>query len=604
MQNERMNMERFLMSCLKCLAKKILLVLFFVALSIISFSQKDNERIQLNQVGFFPSSPKMAVVTGKTMADKFYITSPDAKTIFFTGSLSEEKQSQNSSTLTRIADFTAFNRKGSYVISVPEVGTSYPFKIENYVFSDVSKAVLKAFYYMRSDMPLEPKYAGKWSRSAGHPDTQVYIHPSAASEKRPAGIIISSPKGWYDAGDYNKYIVNSGITMGTLLSAYEDFPEYFKKLYTNIPESSDAVPDILNEVLYNLRWMLTMQDPDDGGVYHKLTNAAFDGMVAPGVTRAPRYVVQKSTAAALDFAAVMAQASRIFLKFKKQLPGLSDTCLNAAITAWNWAEKNPAVIYDQRKINRQFDPHVTTGEYGDRSLNDEWLWSAAELFATTKDKKYFTVVEERMKDRASLPGWPNVAMLGYYTFIRCEKKLNEASAIIQMMKDTVVRKADEYLSVQTSNAFFTVMGGNPSEFNWGSNATAANQGILLINAYFITKDKKYINAALSNMDYLLGRNATNYCFVTGIGAKPPMHPHHRPSVSDNIVDPVPGMLVGGPNPRQQDSCAYPFNEPETSYVDSDCAYAANEIAINWNAPMVYLSNALEAIISRRQSNKK
>jgi len=573
--------------------KRLFSVVFLFA-SCQSFSQNGSDRIQLNQVGFIPNSKKIAVVTGKINTTRFYVTAHDS--IYFTGNLSEERQSKNSSTITRLADFSSFKREGIYSISVPEVANSYPFTIGKDVFNDVSKAVIKAFYFMRSDMPLEKKYASQWARNGGHPDTKVLIHPSAASELRSAGTLISSPKGWYDAGDYNKYIVNSGITMATLLSAYEDFPQYFKNLKTNIPESGDAVPDILNEVLYNLRWMFTMQDPADGGVYHKLTNSAFDGMVAPGLTKDPRYVVQKSTAATLDFAAVMAQASRIFESFKKQLPHLSDSCLQAALKAWNWTEKNPSVLYDQRTMNEKFDPDISTGEYGDRSLNDEWFWSATELFVTTKDQKYFPLVNERIKDRTSLPGWNNVTMLGYYTFIRMQKKLKEVSGMIQMMKDTIVRMANVYLSNQTTNAFATVIGGNPREFVWGSNAVAANQGILLINAYLVTKDIKYLNGALSNLDYILGRNATNYCFVTGIGSKRPMHPHHRPSVSDTIDDPIPGMLVGGPNPAQQDHCSYPSKEPEISYVDSDCAYAANEIAINWNAPMVYLSNALRALL--------
>jgi endoglucanase len=573
---------------------RVFLPLIVLISSVSACSQQGSDRIQLNQVGFTPSSPKIAVVTGKTDATKFYITVNDST--LFTGSLSEERQSKNSSTVTKMADFSAFNREGVYRISVPGVGTSYQFRIGKDVFSDVSKAVLKAYYFMRSDMPLDANYAGKWARKAGHPDTAVLVHSSAASDARPTGTIISSPKGWYDAGDYNKYIVNSGITTGTLLSSYEDFPDYFKKLNTNIPESKDAVPDILNEVLYNLRWMLTMQDLNDGGVYHKLTNAVFDGMVPPGVTKDPRYVVQKSTAASLDFAAVMAQASRVFAGFKKQLPHLSDSCLNAAFKAWDWSQKNPSVLYDQRSMNQTFSPAVTTGDYGDRSVNDEFYWAATELFATTQDKLFLAVINERVKDRVSLPGWNNVTMLGYYTFIRNEKKLKSLSSLIQAMKDTVIRMANDYLSAQTSNAFATVIGGNSREFNWGSNSVAANQGVLLTYAYNITRERKYIDGALSNLDYLLGRNATNYCFVTGIGTKSPMHPHHRPSVSDNIVEPVPGMLVGGPNPGQQDHCAYPFKEPETSYVDSDCAYAANEIAINWNAPMVYLANAIRALM--------
>ena len=200
-------------------------------------------------------------------------------------------------------------------------------------------------------MPLEKPFAGKWARPAGHPDKIVFVHPSAASDKRPAGTEIATPGGWYDAGDYNKYVVNSGITMGTLLSAYEDFSAYFDTLHTNIPESNDHTPDILNETLYNLRWMFTMQDPYDGGVYNKCTNAAFDSMVMPGVTKLPRYVVQKGTAATLDFAAVMAQCSRITRTMGSQLPGLSDSCLKAAKKAWQWALLNPALAYDQATMN-------------------------------------------------------------------------------------------------------------------------------------------------------------------------------------------------------------------------------------------------------------
>lgn len=569
-------------------------IAFLISLSV--SAQEGSSRIQLNQVGFYPQSPKIAIITGKTDANQFTITSPDKKTTFYTGTLSAERPSRYSSTVTRMADFSALFKKGSYVVSVPGVGTSYPFSIGDDVYSDVAKSVLKAFYFIRSDMPLEARYAGRWARPAGHPDTAVLVHPSAASEQRPAGTVLSSPKGWYDAGDYNKYIVNSGITMSTLLSAFEDFPAYFNKLNADIPESGDAVPDILDEVMYNLRWMLTMQDPIDGGVYHKLTNASFDGMVMPGVTKLPRYVVQKGTAATLDFAAVTAQAARIFKAYQKQFPGLADSCLTAAVKAWQWAQKNPAVIYSQREINPKYDPDITTGEYGDKNFNDEWLWAASELFATTKSPAYYTVIKERLQDAASLPSWGNVAMLGYYTLIRLEKSLPAtARASIAAMKDTVLKTATTYLSNVPNNAFSTVMGQTVKDFSWGGSSVAANQGILLVYAYKLTGQKNYLQGALFNLDYLLGRNATGYSFVTGIGSKKVMHPHHRPSEADGIDDPVPGLLSGGPNPGMQDKCKYPFTEPETAFVDDVCSYASNEIAINWQAPIVYLANAIVAL---------
>jgi endoglucanase len=574
----------------KYLATFLLLIPFY------SFSQTATDQIKLNQVGFYPNAPKVAVVTGDVSSTDFYITSTNLRDTVFRGKLSEEKQSAYSSTKTRIAVFSSFTGKGSFVVCVPGIGTSYVFEINDDVNKKVGIATLKGYYYQRVSMPLEEKYAGKWHRSAGHPDTVVYIHPSAASKARPAGTVIPTPGGWYDAGDYNKYIVNSGITMGTLLSAYEDFPDYFKHLKTNIPESNDDVPDILNEIIYNLRWMLTMQDPNDGGVYHKCTNAAFDGMMMPGVTQLPRYVVQKGTAASLDFAAVTAQAARILKNYKKQLPGLSDSCLAASKKAWAWSLLNPALEYNQEKMNEKFKPEITTGAYGDRNFNDEWLWASAELFITTKDKKYFDVINKQNSEPVSLPSWSNVGMLAYYSMLRFQKTLPSfAENDLKIMKAKVLEMANSYIEKVSANAFATVMGQSVRDFNWGGNANAANQGILLIRAYLLTGDRKYVDYALTNLDYLSGRNATGYCFVTGIGSKSPMHPHHRQSVADGVTDPVPGLLVGGPNPGMQDHSKYEFTEPETAYSDNSPAYASNEIAINWNAPMVYLVNAIEAL---------
>jgi endoglucanase len=140
------------------------------------------------------------------------------------------------------------------------------------------------------------------------------------------------------------------------------------------------------------------------------------------------------------------------------------------------------------------------------------------------------------------------------------------------------------------------MGKSRRDFVWGSNSVAANQGILLIQAYKLSGDRKFLEHALANLDYLLGRNATGYSFVTGFGHKTPMFIHHRPSEADDIPEPVPGLLAGGPNPGRQDGCDYPSDIPDEAYSDSVCSYASNEIAINWNAPLVYLVAAVEALI--------
>jgi endoglucanase len=571
-------------------------LLFLSGISFCASAQQP--AILSNQLGFYPDAPKCVIVTGGS-SERFYIKELQGGKPVLDGKLSSPQPSSNSSLICQQAVFDGLTAPGDYVLTVTGIDSPLYFSIRPDIHRQVATAALKGFYYQRVSMPLEEKYAGKWARAAGHPDTAVLIHASAASAKRPEGTVISTPGGWYDAGDYNKYIVNSGVTMGTLLSAYEDFPDYFDSLSTNIPESSNGIPDLLDEVLYNLRWMLSMQDPFDGGVYNKCTNAAFDGTIMPDKATAPRYVVQKGTAAALDFAAVTAQAARVFAKYKKQLPGLSDSCLAAAVKAWNWATANPAMEYDQDEMNKQFKPVITTGGYGDRSFKDEWYWAAVELYITTGKQLYADGVKSYGQSAAGIPGWPNVGMLGGFSLIRFAAKIPLAKELSQPVKQTILRMANGFIEQSRHNAFGTVMGGDKRDFVWGSSSVAANQGWLLVNAFFINGDTAYLRHALGNLDYLLGRNATGYSFVTGTGRRSTMHPHHRPSMADGIIEPVPGLLAGGPNAQanKQDKCRYAFTEPETTYTDEDCSYASNEIAINWNAPLVYLAAAMEALRS-------
>lgn len=568
--------------------KKSCLFLMLLSLSISCSSQS---AIQLNQLGFKPAVNKYAVITNPGAGSTFSVVNIQNNKTVLTATLSDPLQSEFSATRTRIADLSSLKKAGTYKI-VYEKAQSASFKIADDVYSNLSKAAIKGYYYQRVSTPLNEKHAGEWHRPAGHRDDSVLVHASAASSNRLAGTVISSAGGWYDAGDYNKYIVNSGITMGTLLAAYEDFPGYYKNLELNIPETGNSIPDLLNEVLENLRWMFTMQDPTDGGVYHKCSNAKFDGAVMPGVTKAARYVVQKGTAATLDFAAVMAQASRVYATFKTQLPGLSDSCLKAALLAWQWSVNNPAVEYNQDEMNKKFAPAVSTGPYGDKYFADEWFWAAVELSVTTGDKDYLQNTNVHANVKPNIPSWSKVDMLGIYTALKNKSVFEGSKLDTKKLQADFIAFADQ-LTAGGNRAFNTVMGQSARDFVWGSNAVAMNQSMLLVKTYLLTKSKKYLDAAGSNLDYILGRNATGYSFVTGFGNQSPMLIHHRPSQADGILKPVPGLLAGGPNPGRQDKCKYEFTETETSYTDQECSYASNEIAINWNAPLVYVTGALD-----------
>ncbi len=564
-----------------------------------------SENIRLNQVGYYPNEKKIAVGVNTSETKFSIISAKNKKDTLFTANLKKAGVWKYSKEDVSQADFSSFTTPGTYMLCVKGLDNSYPFEIANHVYEKIAKASIKGYYFQRASMELTEEFAGRYARAAGHPDNEVLIHNSAASAKRPTGTKISSPGGWYDAGDYNKYIVNSGISISTLLSSYEDFPAYYKTLNINIPESGNALPDILDEVTYNLRWMLTMQDSEDGGVYHKLTNSHFDGVVLPQDAKTERYVIIKTTSATLDFAASMAHANRIYKGFEKQLPGLADSCLKASLKAYDWAKANPAVLYTNKTQDELHDPEIKTGAYEDDNVSDEFFWAASELFVTTLNPAYLQDMNITVngKKYISIPNWQSVGMLGVYSLVKNADKFTfskDLSVDIDTLKAQYLRVAKSYQLKSATSAYGTVMGLDGEDFVWGSNAIAGNQCVFMMKAYLMSNDPSLYEAAITNFDYLLGRNATGFCYVTGFGSKPTMHPHHRPSQSDDNVKPVPGLLSGGPNYAQQDAkncgtAVYTSKLPAMSYMDEECSYASNEIAINWNAPLVYIANAAEAL---------
>lgn len=543
------------------------------------------QTILLNQVGYKPNFEKRAFITDDLEVKTFELIDNLTKETVYVGDISNSKFWAHSGTNVRIADFTSIQKPGNYSIVVGN--SSKVINIDSNIYKTLGTKSLETFYLARASEEITEKHAGIYARSLGHLDENVFIHASAASKERPEGFVISSPSGWYDAGDYNKYIVNSGITVFTLLQLYELFPDYCGNLQLNIPENSNKIPDILDEVLVNLKWMQTMQDPNDGGVYHKLTSKEFCGMVMPASDNLGRFVVMKTTAVSLDFAAVMAKAHRIFSKFEKKLPGLSESCLVASKKAWDWAQNNQNILYVQPK-------DIFTGQYDDNYIEDEKNWAAIELYLSTKNVEYLNHIQTNLK--LNTPHWSKVEALGAFSLVSTNDEIADSSAKekISIIKQKLLNTADKLFKTYESSAFKISI----DSFAWGSNSDVANQGVLLMHAYKISKDKKYLKAAEASLHYILGSNPLNMCFVTGFGINSPKNIHDRRSSADAIEDPIPGLLVGGPTKEARADCGeenYKSNFPALSYVDMECSYGTNEIAINWNAPLVFLVNSFNVI---------
>ncbi|MBK8806023.1 MAG: glycoside hydrolase family 9 protein [Bacteroidales bacterium] len=570
--------------------KQFLMILFMLICIIQSINAQD---IKVNQIGFYKQAQKIAVVT-ETTETTFSVIDQISGLEVYNGNLSAPQSWSNSGESNiKTADFSDLKTVGSYYIKSGEK-KSHVFQIaEKNLFKELTTWSVKAFYLWRASTAIEKEYATfndiDFSRAAGHLDTAVLIHASAASALRPTGTVLSSSKGWYDAGDYNKYVVNANPAVFTMLHAYECFPDYFKKQNLNIPESSNTLPDILDEVKWETDWLLTMQDPNDGGVYTKLTDAAFTAMVMPDkAPQGPRYLVTKSTAATLDFAAMMAKSSRVFREFETLFPGYADSCLKTAKKAMEWAKANPAIYFTNPS-------GISTGGYGDSNVKDEFFWAQIELFLATNNISYLESLPTMTNFDS--PQWPNVQTNGLLSLMNCIDTVPMADSLKSIITQSFYTMADRMVS-QTEMHPYKIGINN---FFWGSNGSAAGIGMVAASAYHFSKDEKYLNTAIAILDYLLGRNATPYCFVTGFGDVSPMNIHDRRAESDGIVASLPGYLVGGPNAGNQSAdcgtAQYPSTYGAKSYLDRTCSYSTNEIAINWNGPFVFLTGAIEAIYS-------
>jgi endoglucanase len=539
--------------------------------------------IKVDQVGYLNSAAKIALVSSNPPATAFTVNqSRDGKPVF-SGALSAPAEDYDSGDSLQAADFTQCIKSGTYYIDVPGVGRSWDFDIAPDVYANTLRLAMRSYYGQRCGIAVDlgPEFPG-YKHEACHLEGAYH----ASSGKTGPHVSIG---GWHDAGDYGRYVVNSGIATGTLLWTFEMYRSRLKGLNLAIPESGSGQPDMLSEIKWNLDWMLSMQD-DDGGVWHKQTSEKFCGFIMPEKDKLISFVIGtgkepfKSSCATGDFAAVMAIAGRVYQPCN---PAFGDKCLKAARKAWAWLEKNPSVTFRN-------PPNVSTGEYGDNHCADERLWASAELFRTTGQAEYsqyfldhYAALRKPVGSaEAEPPSWPNVASLAFWTYALGQG--GDAVAVNAIRHD-LIGAADEIAKRDLSNRYRISL--TTRDYIWGSNAVLANYGMELLIADTLAHNRRYREAALEDLHYLLGRNTFSLSFVTRVGENPFRHPHHRPSGADNNEEPWPGLLSGGPNHGRQDDVmrkVSPDLPPAKTYLDDQGAYSANEVAINWNAPLVFL----------------
>mgnify|MGYP000663440650 CR=1 FL=1 len=533
--------------------------------------------IAVNVVGYEVGQPKQAFLAN-ARAERFEILNVDNLNVVYTH-LTGTPEAPDAATGDQITpiDFTSFNEPGTYKIRVNgrEHITSASFNIERNVYGRGLNTILNSYYYHRCGARVAN--GTEW----GYRQCHLHDAPFYANKAQYRDVT----GGWHDAGDYNKFSVNTSLSAGLLLYAYDSNPEHYGDRQLNIPEAGNEIPDILDEAVWALNWLLKMQRPD-GAVYHKVSQKKWIGEFLPHNDPSTRYLFETSSAATASFAAVSALAARLLTEYD---PGRSEQLSAASRKAWKYLEDHPD---DQPVGGFQNPPDVYGGEYGDRSDLDERIWASAELYKLTGQADYvhyFMQNYHKMNLEHRPPiSWRDVQSLALHAFMSSDTK-GKYAGHKKEIRETGIRHAESILAVRENNNYKNLI--TEDQYYWGSNSVGLAYAFELLQSYELTDRVKYRDAALDQLHYVLGRNPFGISQVTGIGSVSVQHPYHQLSEKDKVLPPVPGMLVGGPNSKRLLQEVLISDYPGKNYEDRFKNYLVNEPAVNYTAMLAYVVGA-------------
>ena len=587
--------------------------------------------VQMSQVGFETHGPKTATIIDPARSPLPWRVMDAAGTVVARGVSTVFGQDAASGAHVHTVSFASLQTPGEgYRLTVGD-HESRAFTVTDHPHAQLKYDALSYFYQNRAGVPITADHVARpdLARAAGHPheiatcfsgtDTAGTVWPGCDYSLDVTG-------GWYDAGDHGKYVVNAGISVWTLLNAWERAQakggpgaSAIADGKADLPEAGNGVDDLLDEARYEIEFLLRMQIPDGvrtmapvgaqppgkplvlteidagGMAHHKVHDDAWTPVPTnPAQDTRTRLLYPPSTAATLNLAAVAAQCARVW---KTIDPDFARTCMTASQRAFRAALRNRDVPA----------PNSFTGggAYGDADFSDEFYWATAELFVTTGNPAYLTALKTSpfyLGGPRSGPtttgdlGWATTAGLGSLTLATVPNALPEPDRAT--VRANILAGAKAYMAEGYSQGYALPFAG--TVYEWGSNGALLNRAIILGSAFDYSGDWDLRNGAIQAMDYVLGRNPLDRSYVTGYGARPVQNPHHRfwaHSADPAYPQPPAGAVSGGPNNQAMtDDIAKTLSgrcAPQTCWADDIRAYALNEVAINWNAPLVWTAAFLD-----------
>lgn len=400
-------------------------------------------------------------------------------------------------------NFSGLTETGRFYLYSPSLNKrSYDFRIDNTVYQAPLVATLKALYLQRCGTPKPATYAGVWADSnACHLQD---ASTTAACNGSPYGTVDLSG-GWHDAGDYNKYIGatsnacrnwsgDRGQALWYLLTAYEWNPDIFYDGQSNIPESGNGVPDILDEAKWYLDWYLKMQMSD----FHVLSvvhQTNYTGGAPPSTDTTTRYYYPPNANSEAIFVASLAHAARVLADFPLY-SDYADTLANAAFATWDaWVSNAPSSDYK--------------------------FWAATEIFRLDPTQMAARNVIDGYRKWSSY--WMNfnqVINYGIYNYVQTP---GATPSVLAAMRRAINEHVDfAFRANDLYNA-----GMYAYDYYWSSNQLKAEYGMALIWGAVLGETGSHtatecLNHAQDYLHYLNGANPMNMVYMSNpdaMGAK-------------------------------------------------------------------------------------
>jgi hypothetical protein len=504
-------------------------------------------------------------------------------------------------------DFSDVVDPGSYYIYDPTNDTrSFGFEIRDEIYAEVLKQAMRMFYYQRSGFAKAEEYAGVWNDAASHLgvqqdlDCRLVTNPVSGTSKDLQG-------GWFDAGDYNKYVNFAYEPIHDLMLAYIERPEIWTDDY-DIPESGNGIPDLLDEVKWELDWLRRMQE-DNGSVLMKVSVTGFESASPPSADDAFRRYGPAQASATRTAASMFAISAIAFeLSGVSEMQLYADTLEDAAIDAWDWLVANPGFSYYNTDGYISANPEMT--EYQQTAAQ---IGAAIALFARTGNTAYRTYVDHNYTQVHCLQWtywypWESIIqdLLLYYASL--PDATSSVANAIRNSFTTSLQNNDHLLPAYNNTSCGYKGYLNDGDNVWGSNRPRGHNGSTFFNAitYNLPVDTADCrNAALGYVNFLHGVNPISTIMLTNMydygGDKSANEMYHGwfgdgtdyDNALTSLYGPAPGYQPGGFNPNYQPDGAFggtivppQFQPSLKSYKDWNTSWPEN----SWEVTETSISN--------------